>query len=581
MVCPYGVDYLLDSRVAHGRFMFVLERFLAGESPTSFVLSGEKSKGRTLGVCALLLAVLMSLSTVLPAASTAAAAPAVGDYFEYDYNSYVDHGTGTYYGYTDKMLSSSRYVVSEVSGDVVTFKATGSWTFQGSDGGYDSGILDQNVSFSMTTRRYVGPIDVDGSYIDPAIWFWIPTDVKKGQSIRILDDEFKVASTSKTIWIGMVPHKVIQLTASGSYARDDAYGMFQATYDDSYCFDKETGYIVSEEYVEHDSTGSASFRYVAHVDVTSSSYSTPVDWLTISIVYILVPVIIVLVVLLVLRWRRGPSRIKVNTVSGEKEAEIKRIRRASELDSLTPGGSRHFTPFLRVFGKRAVSEGDPVVVASSKDSMIGMAMLDRESALGSVFALDEQVAICLIRRLRLRDFFLEEDGHVWDFPPAQQIDTFDIMELKNPRPVPYDNTHVRAMRHEDVKEVTSIAEDVYKGPASIWVRSCFEGGDIAYVAEDSGRVVGFGFATMSGSKARLHSLTMLPSYRASGYGSELMAARLTVLSALRVDSVIVEISKHNDASLAVARNAGFQKIGETIYYSSRSAKLETVSQRRF
>jgi len=251
------------------------------------------------------------------------------------------------------------------------------------------------------------------------------------------------------------------------------------------------------------------------------------------------------------------------------------------MDSIVPGGSRYFTPFLPVFAKRAASEGDPVVVAISRNTMIGMAMLDKESRLGSVFALDEPVARVLIRRLRLRDFFLEVDGSRWDFEPAEEVDSFEILELRNPEPVAYDNSHVRPMKHEDVPDVASIAQEVYKGPADTWIRSCFEGGDVAYVADDSGRVVGFGFATVAGSKARMHSLTMLPNYRASGLGSEIMAARLTVLSALGVESVILEISKHNDASMAVARNAGFQKIGETIYYSSKPAKLEMVRQRRF
>jgi L-amino acid N-acyltransferase YncA len=94
-------------------------------------------------------------------------------------------------------------------------------------------------------------------------------------------------------------------------------------------------------------------------------------------------------------------------------------------------------------------------------------------------------------------------------------------------------------------------------------------------------VVGFGFATVVGTNARLHTLTIIPRLRASGFGSDIMAARLTVLSALGVDRVLVEISKHNDASMAVARNAAFNRIGETVYYSSRLAKVETVKQRRF
>jgi RimJ/RimL family protein N-acetyltransferase len=530
---------------------------------------------------ALAVSALMFMSPVMLFSSSASANPAVGDYFEYDYNTHVYDGRGNYYGYTDTMRSSSKYTVTGIADDVVTVGAIGSWTFEGSDGGYDSGVVDMDFQFLMSTRRYVGATDVEGAYTDPYVWFWVTPNLNKGDILRILDDFFQVTSVDKTIWVGVVPHKVIELTTTGSYTRDDAYGVFSAIYDDTYCFDRESGYLVSEKYVEHDSSEFDGFSYAAEITVTSSSYTTPIDWLTVSIIYILVPAVVILVILLIWKWRRGPSRIKINTVSGETDVEFKPIRRAAEMDSIVPGGSRYFTPFMRVFAKRAVSEGDPVVVATSRNSMIGMAMLDKESRLGSVFALDEPVAKHLIRRLRLRDFFLEVDGRQWEFPPAEQIDAFEVLELKNPEPTPYDNTHVRPMKHEDVVEVVRIAQEVYNGPASTWIRSCFEGGDVGYVADNFGKVVGFGFATVVGANARLHSLTILPNFRASGLGSEIMAARLTVLSALGVQSVIIEISKHNDASMAVARNAGFQKIGETVLFSSRPAKLETIKQRRF
>jgi L-amino acid N-acyltransferase YncA len=547
---------------------------------TSTVPVGAKSFRLSM-ICALVAASFMLGSTMLPTVAIVSAEASVGDYFEYEYNTHVDHGKDYYAGYSDTMRSSSRYEVTAVQGDQVTMKATGSWTFEGSDGAYDSGTVDISFNYSQSTRRYLGPTDVESTYIDPSVWFWIPPNLDKGQSVRILEDIFTVTSADKTVWMGIIPHKVIELTTSGSYTRDDDYGVFTATYDDTYCFDRQSGYLVSERYVEQDEGYQASFRFTADLKVTSSSYTTPTDWLTLLVLYVMIPAAVILVILLIRKWRRGPSRIKVNTLSGEADVEIRPVRRAAEMDALVPGGSRYFTPFLPVFAKRAISEGDPVVVASSSNSMIGMAMMDKESHLGSVFALDEMVARTLVKRLRLRDFFLEVDGHTWEFPSTFNIDTFEILELRNPRPVPYDTTHVRPMKHDDIPDVVRIAEDVYKGPAERWVTTCFEGGDVAYVADNYGRVVGFGFATIVGSNARLHTLTMSPSFRASGLGTEIMAARLTVLSALGVDRVIVEISKHNDASMSVARNAGFNRIGETVYYSSRPSKVETVSQRRF
>ena len=525
--------------------------------------------------------VLLMMLLMPPCITLASAELAAGDYFEYDYNTHVGNGKDYYEGYSDTMRSSSRYVIEAVGSDTVIASATGSWTFEGSDGAFDNGVLDMNFSFSKSSRRYIGPPDVEGVYSDPSVWFWIPSNLDKGQTVRILEDMYTVTSAEKSVWMGLVPHLVTELKASGVYTRDDDYGVFSASYHDTYWFDRATGYLVAEMYDEKDVNSEASFTFTADLKVTSSSYSTPIDIVTLLAVYLAIPAIVIIVVLLIRKWRRGPSSIKINTASGQTDVEITRMRNAADLDALIPGGSRYFVPFLRVFAKRALSEGDPVVIAKASNSIVGMAMFDKESHFGSVFALDEVVAKVLVRNLRMRDFFLEVDGHEWDFSPAQKIDSFEILELRNPGPMQYDNRHVRAMKHDDIPKVVRIAEDVYKGPASRWITTCFEAGDVAYVADDAGTVVGFGFATVVGSSARLHTLTVAPGFRASGFGSDIMAARLTVLSALGIDRVIVEVSRHNDASMTVARKAGFNRIGETIYYSSRPSKVETVNQRRF
>src|SRR5207247_9966600 len=92
------------------------------------------------------------------------------------------------------------------------------------------------------------------------------------------------------------------------------------------------------------------------------------------------------------------------------------------------------------------------------------------------------------------------------------------------------------------------------------------GGDLGFVAMHGPAVAGFGFATVVGPVARLHTLTVVATDRARGLGTELTNARLATLAALGVQRVIVEISKQNVASLRIAARAGFAPIGETIYY---------------
>jgi len=513
----------------------------------------------------------------------ASAKPAVNDSFGYDYSTHVSQGTGFYEGYKDVMNSHSDYKVIFVEGTNVTVQSTGSWTYDDNEGLHQSGSNDLLFSFDSDTREYLGVSDDEGEgYVDPLIWFWIdPSDLVVGNEVWILDDYFTVTSTQKTIWHGGLPREVAVLSVAGNYLRDDEYGVFDAFYEDTYYFDRGTGYIVGKKYVEHDSNVWATFKFTADVSITSSSYDLPINWTQVAFVYGGVPATLAVIALLVLRARRGPSTIHVVTLEGKTDVKISRVRKFSDMESLTPGGSKYFSPFLPVFAKRALAENDPVLIARSGTALLGTAVLDRESDLGSIFAFDEVVAKAFRKRLRLRDFFVEVDGTNWDLSPAQRIGLFAVLELHDPRPFPYDSVRIRAMRRESLMEVIELAEQVYRGKAAKWVRSCFEGGDIGFVAVDSSRVIGFGFATIAGSDARLHTLTVAPEYRSSGLGTDIMAARLSVLSALGVRRVVVEIAHENIASMRIATRAGFTKVGETAYYSQNpTTPSEAFFQRR-
>jgi ribosomal protein S18 acetylase RimI-like enzyme len=545
------------------------------------LITDEAAWGISERTCVAFAASLLITLLLLPLAAFGVAAdPVVGDYFEYDYNTFVDQGTGSYYQYQDSMTSHSRYVLESIDDEWVTVHGTGSWRFEGSDGGYDSGSIDVTFAFSTLSRRYQNVTDLDVEYYDPAVWFWIPPHPTVGQVLRILDTSYTVTDTDHTKWFGVIPRKVDVVYGSGSYVRDDAYGTFQAEFEDTCTFDRKTGYISSESYVEYDTAPSGTFRYRAEVKVTSSSYELPIDWITLLSLVLGIPGAIFAVVVIVWRIRRGPSRFLMDSNTGPRQVVMRKVKDPSEIETMKSSASRYFTPFLSVIASRARIDRDPVIVAVSGQEIVGLATLDRESMLGSLFATDEKVGKALIRRLRMSDFFVEVIGPNWDLQPAKRIDAFEILELRNPRPTVFDAKRVRSMTHGDIGKVTSISQAVYGGKSSKWIRSCFEGGDVAFVAINGREAVGFGFATVSGDFARLHTLTVLPQSRARGLGSELMAARLTVLAMLGVDRVIVEISKHNSASMRVAAKAGFTRVGETAYYSRRPAKADSVMQRR-
>jgi ribosomal-protein-alanine N-acetyltransferase len=136
------------------------------------------------------------------------------------------------------------------------------------------------------------------------------------------------------------------------------------------------------------------------------------------------------------------------------------------------------------------------------------------------------------------------------------------------------------MTANDLPDVVRIAEGVYQGRAGHFIRSSFEGGDLGFVAVSGPRVVGFGFATIVGTIARLHTLTVSADQRARGLGTEIMKARLSALAALGVERVLVEISKNNTASMRIATRVGFAAVGESVYYSRKPEAAPIALQRQ-
>ncbi len=517
---------------------------------------------------------------LLAAAPAVAGAPQVGDFFEFDQSTTVTDGTGAYYGYSEATHSHYRYSIESLAGDAVTVAGTGSWTFSNSTGVTLSGSNPYTIVFSLSSRVYYSGIDV--GVTDPStarVWFWIPVPVKVGDVLQVLDESLTVESTSSTYWVGAVPHTAILLGGAGAYTRNDVYGNFLATYTDKYYYDPTTGFIVAEQYSELDQSGDTSFVNATTLSVTSSSYSLPLDLGTMLLLYLGIPAAVVLVIVGVLLVRRGPSRVKLGSGTAATYVRIRRAKTPADATNLTPDGSPFFGPFLPIFAERSIAEGDPVVLALDERKIVGLALMDRESGMGSLFANEDKVARVLLKRVRMRDFFADATipGRVLN---AKEVDRFNILQLRNPQAVDYDSDIVRPMNAGDLAAVTALTESVYRGRAVRFIESSFKAGDLGFVAVSAGRVMGFGFATVVGTVARLHTLTVAPGDRARGIGTQIMNARLSTLAALGVDRVIVEISKQNAASLRIATKAGFAPVGETVYYSKSPPAAPSAIQRQ-
>jgi len=506
-------------------------------------------------------------------------APGQGTFFEYNYDWYVDQGSGTYDGYSETMTSHSRYVVMSSTGNTSSLHAGGTWQWSASDGNHQSGVLDLTFSYYTDTRRYVSTVDVEGTYSDPRVWFWVPVPLSRGQQVRILDDIFTVSDLDATVWDGFAPLKAAAMVATGSYYRNDAYGRFDAAYTDTYYFDRATGLVVAERYTEQDTNGEASFRWHANVDVTWTSYPVPFDSVAIVLVYGGIPAMIAAAGYGVWRVRRGPLTIPVTDQRLLATALVRRIRKTRDLQGLDPATGSAFDAFLPTFARRAIQERDPLAIATNGTRLLGIITLDKEAHVGSVIAADGLVARGLLRRVRSALYFADvRDGG--SKPGTVVVDTLSVLALDDVRQIPYDASAVRPMAAGDIAPAAAVSQKVYQGPAAHWIRSCLEDGDFGFVAVADNRVVGYALATVADSMAWLHGLTVLPEYRGRGLGSALMAARLSALSAMGVTRVITEIATTNEPSLRVSRRVGFGKIGETQLIASRKTTARLAAERR-
>ena len=144
-----------------------------------------------------------------------------GQYFRYAISIWVTNGEGQYDGYHDDLNSKGTYTVLGQTATHATFQAEYSWRYSNNEGLKQSGSENRIVEFDIRTRLYTSSRtdldEWDGE--DPStlsVWFWIPTDVQVGSSVKILDSLYLVRSLDASVWSNLAPKKGIEVYAEGS-----------------------------------------------------------------------------------------------------------------------------------------------------------------------------------------------------------------------------------------------------------------------------------------------------------------------------------------------------------------------------
>ena len=565
-----------------------------------FGVPRPRSVGPVLVVLALFLVPL------LPWAGTAAAqSPSRGDAFSYSFHRHVGSGEGAYEEYYDDTYSRGSYTILASDAAQVRFHAVYAWTYSNTEGLEQAGWEDRTVSFTLATRHYTGTrtdLDEYDTYegTSLAIWFWIPPEVRQGDRVQILEENFTVTSVDKTVWTNWAPKRGIEVTASGTGFRFDSYGTFSYTYTDTYYFDRATGYVIAERYVEHD-TGSwlgdwASFDWKEDFDITGSTYAISIDWVMVGATIGAVATVFLSLGGIGYAYRWWPRTVESGKYV-ERKTKVRRVRTMDAFPEVESLATTHFVPFLEDFARKAILAKDVVAVATAGGSLVGFAVYNREAKIGMVLCGNTAVTETLRKFVGATDFFSEfrhtvpegirseaaRYGVKITDPNAYNVfETYQVLQadLATVPRLPYDTGLVTRMVEADLPEVGEVAHRVYRVRSDRWLRAQFESGDIGFVARVSGRIVGFAFATCAGGHGRIHTLSVLPENRNAGIGRELMRARLEALRALGATDAIAEIADWNLPSLQVASSHGFRRVGEMFVETARTRRIVRTIVRR-
>ena len=245
--------------------------------------------------------------------------PQAGDSFHYDETIALNNGQGNYSGYTE-----STSVTGSIGVSAVAVNGTESASYQNSNawgnnqGQSQSWTSAGTFTFSASTFLYVNGTDNQTGYTNPYVWFYMDSQLPVGAQFYLLNSAMNVISENYSYHLGGTQYvATISTEGTGSYQRNDAYGVFTASYDWKSYFDPTTGYIVGYLYTEHDSDGVNGFTWTDTLYVTSTSYaltpaaappSSPSSPFSTTLVVVLVAVVLLVIIIAVVAWWVSRSR---------------------------------------------------------------------------------------------------------------------------------------------------------------------------------------------------------------------------------------------------------------------------------
>jgi [ribosomal protein S18]-alanine N-acetyltransferase len=143
--------------------------------------------------------------------------------------------------------------------------------------------------------------------------------------------------------------------------------------------------------------------------------------------------------------------------------------------------------------------------------------------------------------------------------------------------------HIRWMIRRDMPEVLAIEAASFEFPwlEDDFIHSLRQRNCIGMVAEFEDRVVGFMIYELHKSRIHVLNFAVLPEYRRSGVGSQMLAKLTAKLSTQRRSRIILEVRETNLPAQLFFRENGFRAVSVLHGYYSDTPEDAYIMQYRY
>ncbi|MCL4452472.1 MAG: GNAT family N-acetyltransferase [Candidatus Thermoplasmatota archaeon] len=241
---------------------------------------------------------------------------------------------------------------------------------------------------------------------------------------------------------------------------------------------------------------------------------------------------------------------------------ILRLDRYDDLNGINIKKMSYFDSFIKHFIRETLDAGGIAEIALNGSNLVECVYIfDTVERIGTVFTSSSALLNHYIDTGSSCSLFCELKKDLENEP-------FSILELdlSSSDLLHSFSNEISLLDLADVKEITIAMNTIFRGMNLRWVEAALRGGDRCFASMSEGEITGLGWGSIEKKTGHLISLGVMPRYRKTGIGTDLLYARLLWMKELGVCKAFSEISEYNLASRDIALRAGFVETGKIYLY---------------